>query len=80
MLPKLSCSLLVRTDFSNDQTWQQLAGQATRENEDGFRAYVEPISDPAFSAASWETVKAAIPANGHPLCQAVVRHPPLSNH
>lgn len=64
ILPKLNCSLLVRTDFSSDEAWQQLAGQATRENEDGFRAYAEPVSDPVFDAASWETVKAAVPANG----------------
>jgi hypothetical protein len=64
ILPKLSCSLLVRTDFSNDQAWQQLAGQATQETEEGFRAYPEPVSDPAFDAAGWETVKAAVPASG----------------
>ena len=52
----------MRTDFSSDEAWQQLAGQATRENEDGFRAYAEPVSDPVFDAASWETVKAAVPA------------------
>lgn len=62
ILPKSNESLLVRTDFSSDEAWQQLAGQATRENEDGFRAYAEPVSDPAFDAASWETVKAAVPA------------------
>jgi hypothetical protein len=62
ILPKSNESLLVRTDFSSDEAWQQLVGQATQENEDGFRAYAEPVSDPAFDAASWETVKAAVPA------------------
>jgi len=62
MLPKSDESLLVRTDFSSDEAWQQLVGQEARENEDGFRAYAEPVSDPAFDAASWETVKAAVPA------------------
>lgn len=61
ILPKSSESLLVRTDFSSDEAWQQLADQATQENEDGFQAYAEPVSDPAFDAASWETVKAAVP-------------------
>ena len=64
-LPVCNCSLLVRTDFSSDDAWQQVADEATRENEDGFRAYAEPVSDPAFDAASWETVKAAVPANRH---------------
>jgi hypothetical protein len=63
ILPKLNCSLLVRTDFSSDDAWQQVADEATRENADGFRAYAEPVSNPAFEAASWETVRAAVPAN-----------------
>ena len=65
ILPKRNCSLLVRTDFTSDDAWQQVANTSTRENEDGFRAYAEPVSDPAFDAASWETVKAAVPANSH---------------
>lgn len=64
-LPERNCSLLVRTDFTNDDAWQQVAVDATRENGDGFRAYAEPVSDPAFDGASWETVKAAVPANTH---------------
>jgi hypothetical protein len=34
-----------------------------RENEDGFRAYLEPVSDPAFDGVTWQVVKAAVPAN-----------------
>jgi hypothetical protein len=37
ILPKLDCSLLVRTDFTSDEVWQQVAGEAMRENEDAFR-------------------------------------------
>jgi hypothetical protein len=36
-----------------------------REYEDGFRAYLEPVSDPAFDRLSREAVKAAVPANDH---------------
>ena len=64
ILPERNCSLLVRTDFTRDDAWQQVADQATRENDDGFQAYVEPVSDPAFDRASWQEVKAAVPANG----------------
>ncbi|WP_439333598.1 DUF6924 domain-containing protein [Trebonia kvetii] len=32
-------------------------------NADGFRAYIEPVSDPAFDGLSWEAVKAAVPAD-----------------
>lgn len=62
-LPALDRSLLVRTAFSDDATWQKLADEAQRENQDGFRAYVEPINDPSFDGAGWETIKEAIPAS-----------------
>jgi hypothetical protein len=62
-LPALDRSLLVRTDFSDDLAWELLADEAQRENQDGFRAYVEPISDPSFDGAGWDVVKAAIPGN-----------------
>jgi len=64
-LPKRSCSLLVRTDFTSEDAWRQVSEEAGRENQDGFRAYAEPISDPAFNGASWETVKAAVPEYDH---------------
>ena len=53
----------MRTDFTSDSTWQQVADEATRENDDGFQADAEPVSDPAFDRAGWETVKAAVPAS-----------------
>jgi hypothetical protein len=62
-LPTLDRSLLVRTDFSDDLAWELIADEAQRENQDGFRAYVEPINDPSFGDAGWEAVKAAIPSN-----------------
>lgn len=64
-LPRSNSSLLVRTDFTSDDAWHQVSYEARRENEDGFRAYIEPISDPEFDRASWEGVKAAVPANDH---------------
>ena len=35
------------------------AEEALREYEDGFRADLEPVSDPAFDGAPWEVVRAA---------------------
>lgn len=64
-LPDRNCSLLVRTDFTSDDAWQQVADEAARENADGYQSYAEPVSDPAFDRANWETVKAAVPANDH---------------
>jgi hypothetical protein len=62
-LPRLDCSLLVRTDFTSDDAWREARDQALRESKEGFRAYLEPVSDPAFDGVRWEEVKVAVPAN-----------------
>ena len=65
MLPGSHCSLLVRTDFSSDNAWRAVCDEALREHEDGFRAYLAPVSDPAFDGASWEAVRKAVPPDDH---------------
>ncbi len=65
MLPRSDCSLLVRTDFTSDEAWQQVSDAARAEYEGGFEAYIEPVSDPAFDGATWQMVKAALPPNDH---------------
>jgi hypothetical protein len=63
MLPDW-CSLLVRTDFTDDAAWDQLRDEATREyGPDEFCANVEPVSDPQWAGAAWEAVKAAAPVD-----------------
>ena len=62
-LPTSSSSLLVRTDFTSDEAWDRVREEALRENEDGFRAYVEPVSDRAFEQATWAAVRAAVPTH-----------------
>jgi hypothetical protein len=61
VLPRSDTSLLVRTDFASDDAWRQVSDEAQRENENGFRAYLELVNDPAFDRANWQTVKAAVP-------------------
>lgn len=63
-LPRSTRSLLVRTNFTDDDAWQQLAEDAVRTYED-FHADVLRVSDPAFDGADWTTVKAAVPADRH---------------
>jgi hypothetical protein len=60
-LPRAHCSLLVRTDFTSKDAWRAVCDESLREYGDGFRAYLEPVSDPMFDGASWEMVKAAVP-------------------
>lgn len=66
ILPRLPLGcLLVRTDFSSDEAWLRLADEALAEYPDGFgevfAANIEPINDPAFSGATWQAVRAAVP-------------------
>jgi hypothetical protein len=57
-------TLLVRTDFTDDDAWDQVRDEATRKyGPDGFCAGVEPVSDPQWAAATWEAVKAAAPTD-----------------
>lgn len=65
ILPWSNGSLLVRTDFTSDEAWQAVSDEALRENADGFRAYLQPVSDPEFDGAAWDAVKAAVPPNSH---------------
>jgi hypothetical protein len=62
VLPVSDCSLLVRADFTSDEAWRRVSDEAQAEYEDGFRAYLQPVSDRAFDGAAWQLVKAAVPA------------------
>jgi hypothetical protein len=67
-LPNMG-ALLVRTDFTDDDAWDQVRGEATREyGPDGFRAHVEPVSDPQWADATWDSVKAAAPVDDEGSC------------
>jgi hypothetical protein len=65
MLPRANSltALLVRTDFSSDEAWQRACDEAQREYDDGFSADLVLVSDPAFGRASWEAVRATVPAS-----------------
>lgn len=58
-LPLSDSSLLVRTHFGSDEGWWRVSAEATGSNEEGFRAYVTPVTDSAFDGPNWEEVKAA---------------------
>ena len=55
----------MRTDFTDDDAWDRLCDESTREyGPEGFRANVAPHSDPEWTGATWDAVKAAAPAGG----------------
>lgn len=50
MEPELSP--LVQTDFSDMSNWGALLNEVLLENDMGFRAYIEPASDPRFAGST----------------------------
>lgn len=55
-LPTSANSLLVRTNFDDENAWGALSAEVANETDDGFRAYVEVVSDSAWSGATPEAV------------------------
>ncbi len=51
--------MLIRTDFSNEKTWQAVVDATTRENSDGFVANLTVVGDPAWACASAKDVLTA---------------------
>jgi hypothetical protein len=62
-IPKTEQSPVLRTDFSDNAAWEALCQEIqTPEPEDGFRAYIDFISDPEFDGMSVEQLLARLPA------------------
>jgi Domain of unknown function (DUF6924) len=56
-LPATSKSLVLRTDFSDAPTWEQICAAIQQpQTEDKFQAMVECISDPAFAGLTPENL------------------------
>lgn len=60
ILPKTENSLLVRTSFADEKAWLDALSVVLTENEDGFRAYVEVVDDPAWENVDWEHLREAV--------------------
>lgn len=63
-LPESHVSLLVRLDSRHGNSWDRLIRAVGTENQDGFRAYVEFVDDPAWYGSSIDQLRAAVPDNG----------------
>ena len=57
-LPKTEDSLVLRTDFSDDAAWDALCAAIQEPNEEGFKAYVYCVSDPAYGGLTVEELVA----------------------
>jgi hypothetical protein len=57
VLPNTEQSLVLRTDFSDEQAWESLCAMIREpEPEDGFQAYVDCVSDRRFEGATPEQI------------------------
>ncbi|WP_309075039.1 DUF6924 domain-containing protein [Paenarthrobacter sp.] len=62
-LPSTADSLLVRTNFSDTETWLSALSFVLAQNGDGFRAYVQVVDDIAWCNADWERIRNAVLCN-----------------
>jgi hypothetical protein len=53
-------AVVVRTDFSSQQSWPAVREQMLAESDEGFRAYVEIVDDGTFEGAEPDRVLASI--------------------
>lgn len=63
-LPKTDNALLLRTDFSDDAAWASLCEAVQQPSEEGFKALVDCMSDPAYDSLTVEQLVAMCPASG----------------
>lgn len=64
-LPSTEASLLVRTDFTDGDAWEETKAASLAENDDGFRAYVHVVDDATLGEATWQDVRRATMALDH---------------
>lgn len=63
-LPTTNNALLLRTDFSDHTAWAALCEAVQEPSEEGFQAYVDCISDPAYDGLAVEQLVALAPKGG----------------
>jgi hypothetical protein len=77
-IPETKFALVLRTDFSNDAAWGSIREKIQAPIGE-FRAYVECVSDPAFSNISVEQILAQSAENSKRMFMFVVDQTTLSH-
>src|SRR4051794_849582 len=60
-LPTTNASPVLRTDFSDNATWEAICEEMQQPSSEGFEAHVELIDDPQFDGLSKQQLLAAVP-------------------
>lgn len=63
-LPKTENALLLRTDFAHQTAWDALCMAAQEPSEEGFTAFVDCVSDPAYDGLTVEQLVAVALQSG----------------
>jgi Domain of unknown function (DUF6924) len=63
-LPKTENSLMLRTDFADDAAWAALCEAVQEPSEEGFKAIVDCVNDPAYEGLTVEQLVALAPKDG----------------
>ncbi len=64
-------TFLVRTWFGSDEAWRLLVDDVLAETDEGLRAHLVPVDDPALAGAGPEAVVAALPVGEQPYVIAI---------
>ncbi|MBK7977241.1 MAG: hypothetical protein IPK07_29600 [Deltaproteobacteria bacterium] len=56
-LPPTENALVLRTDFTNQKTWELVRSEIEADSTAGFRAYVEFLDDPQYANASIDQIR-----------------------
>jgi hypothetical protein len=59
---------LIRTDFSDEPAWRDVARAAAAKSEDGFQARLAIVDDPAFDGAEAKEFARSAAADGRHAC------------
>ena len=76
-IPETENSLVLRTDFSDDDAWESMCA-AIRKPVGQFQAYVDCVSDPAFDRLGVEQLRSLLAENSGHTFLFVVDHTALS--
>jgi hypothetical protein len=78
-LPKTGHSLVLRTDFSDDAAWDGVCAAIQEPNEDGFKAYVDCISDRTHAGLTVEQLITLAPKGGDHVFAFIVDRVTVAN-
>lgn len=59
--PAFGCTLLVRTDYSDNQAWERMVNAVQTPSEEGFTAFLTIADNPTWDGADQERLIAALP-------------------